>query len=123
MRSLPAFQPKLVRYRFDDRTIERLPMLRWRDFDLADISGLNFRKVGECLSRLEEIRTGKDGVAQGVDTSGSEGSDPGHTGLGRVERQTDREPHRFPEQPPEPVQCRRVSLQHQLHPPFVESPP
>ena len=52
---------KLVRYRFDDRTIERLLAVRWWEFDLAELSGLNFREIAECLPRLDEIRAVKDG--------------------------------------------------------------
>ncbi len=48
------------RYRFDDKTIERLLKVRWWDFELGDLSGLNFRKIHECLPRLEDIRARLD---------------------------------------------------------------
>lgn len=47
--------------RFDDRTIERLLKVRWWEFELSELSGLNFRDVQECLPRLEEIRASKGG--------------------------------------------------------------
>jgi acetyltransferase-like isoleucine patch superfamily enzyme len=47
---------KLVRYRFDERTIERLLAVRWWEFDLPELSGLNFRDVVDCLHILEEMR-------------------------------------------------------------------
>lgn len=47
---------KILRYRFDEKTIERLLRVRWWDFDLADLSGLDFRDVAGCLSRLEDLR-------------------------------------------------------------------
>ena len=47
------------RYRFDERTIERLLAVKWWEFDLLELSGLNFRNVSECLPRLEEIRSRK----------------------------------------------------------------
>ena len=50
---VPATVRKL---RFPERTIERLLKVRWWDFELKEMSGLNFREVEECLPRLEEIR-------------------------------------------------------------------
>ncbi len=53
---VPATVKKM---RFDERTIERLLKLRWWEFELSDLSGLNFRDVQHCLSRLEELRAKK----------------------------------------------------------------
>ncbi|HZT51888.1 MAG TPA: CatB-related O-acetyltransferase [Stellaceae bacterium] len=50
---------RVVRYRFDERTIERLLAVRWWEFELAELSGLDFRNVAACLPRLEEIRARK----------------------------------------------------------------
>jgi hypothetical protein len=44
------------RLRFDERTIERLLKVRWWDFELSELSGLDFRNPAACLSRLEEMR-------------------------------------------------------------------
>ena len=52
---------KVVRYRFSDKVIERLLKIRWWDFELSQLSGLNFRDVESILPRLEEIRaTGEE---------------------------------------------------------------
>ena len=47
---------RIVRYRFDEPTIERLLAVRWWEFDLGELSGLDFRDVAQCLPRLEELR-------------------------------------------------------------------
>jgi acetyltransferase-like isoleucine patch superfamily enzyme len=44
------------RYRFPERIIERLLAVRWWDFELKSLSGLNFREIDDCLPRLEELR-------------------------------------------------------------------
>lgn len=51
---------KIRRYRFDEKTIERLLEVRWWDFELPELSGLNFRNVQECLPRLEALRARRD---------------------------------------------------------------
>jgi acetyltransferase-like isoleucine patch superfamily enzyme len=48
------------RMRFPDATIERLQRLRWWDLPLPLLSGLPFRKIDECLDRLEDIRARYD---------------------------------------------------------------
>lgn len=48
------------RFRFDETTIERLLKVRWWEFDLSELSNLNFRDVKACLPRLEEIRARKE---------------------------------------------------------------
>ena len=50
---LPA---KIIRYRFDEKTIERLLAVRWWDFDLPKLSGLNFRNIDQVLPVLENMR-------------------------------------------------------------------
>ena len=47
------------RYRFQEKTIERLLRLKWWDLELAELSGLPFRDVERCLDRIEELRAGK----------------------------------------------------------------
>jgi acetyltransferase-like isoleucine patch superfamily enzyme len=55
---------KVRRMRFDDRTIERLLAVRWWEFELSELSGLDFRAVASCLPRLEEIRARCDAAAR-----------------------------------------------------------
>lgn len=58
--AIVAGVPATIRkYRFSERTIERLLAVRWWDLELPDLSGLNFRNVETCLDRLEEIRAAK----------------------------------------------------------------
>lgn len=47
------------RMRFPDKTIERLLRVRWWDLELSELSGLPFRDVEGCLSRIEEINARK----------------------------------------------------------------
>lgn len=47
------------RYRFAEKTIERLLRLKWWDLELSELSGLPFRDVERCLDRIEEIRAQK----------------------------------------------------------------
>jgi acetyltransferase-like isoleucine patch superfamily enzyme len=47
---------RLIRYRFPDRTIERLVAVRWWDLPLIRLSGLPFNDIEGCLDRLEEMR-------------------------------------------------------------------
>lgn len=51
---------KILRYRFNDKTIERLLNVRWWDFELSQLNGLDFRNVESCLSTLEELRAKHD---------------------------------------------------------------
>src|SRR5262249_3513134 len=44
------------RYRFPEKTIERLLRLKWLDLELSELSGLPCRDVERCLDRIEEIR-------------------------------------------------------------------
>ena len=55
--AIVAGVPATIRkFRFPEKTIERLLAVRWWDLDLKDLSGLNFRNIESCLSRLEDIR-------------------------------------------------------------------
>lgn len=47
---------RVKRFRFPDAVIERLLKVRWWDFELSELSGLPFRDVTTCLTRLEEMR-------------------------------------------------------------------
>lgn len=47
---------KIIRYRFDEKTIERLAAVRWWDLELPQLSGINFRDIQASLSQLEDIR-------------------------------------------------------------------
>jgi hypothetical protein len=50
---------QIKKYRFEHSVIERLLAVRWWEFGLADLSGLPFNNIDECLSILENIRTKK----------------------------------------------------------------
>jgi acetyltransferase-like isoleucine patch superfamily enzyme len=50
------------RYRFDEKIIERLLKVRWWEFELSELSGLNFRDIANCLPRLEEMRARRERV-------------------------------------------------------------
>ena len=44
---------RLIRYRFDDKTIERLLKVRWWDRDINEIVKLPFDDIEACLEKLE----------------------------------------------------------------------
>jgi acetyltransferase-like isoleucine patch superfamily enzyme len=44
------------RFRFPDKTIERLLRVRWWDLELPQLSGLPFRDIDRCLDMIEAIR-------------------------------------------------------------------
>ncbi len=46
----------IKRFRFPDKTIERLLRLKWWDLELSQLSGLPFRDIDRCLDLIEEIR-------------------------------------------------------------------
>ncbi len=47
---------KVIKYRFDDKTVARLLAVRWWELPDSDIAPLPFDDIGACLKRLEEIR-------------------------------------------------------------------
>ena len=57
---------KILRYRFSEAIIERLLAVRWWDFELPQLSGLNFRDVTGILPRLEEMRAADDEAGRGA---------------------------------------------------------
>ena len=46
----------IIRYRFNDNTIERLLAVKWWEMELSQLSGLPFRDIERCLEKLEEIK-------------------------------------------------------------------
>jgi hypothetical protein len=46
----------IKRFRFPDKTIERLLRVKWWDFELSQLSGLPFRDIDRCLDMIEAIR-------------------------------------------------------------------
>ena len=46
----------IKRFRFPERTIERLLKLKWWDLELSQLSGLPFRNIDRCLDMIEAIR-------------------------------------------------------------------
>ncbi len=44
------------KFRFPDKTIERLLRVKWWDLELEDLSGLPFRDVERCLDLIEEVK-------------------------------------------------------------------
>jgi hypothetical protein len=56
---------KIMRYRFGEKTIEKLLAVKWWDLELSELSGLPFRDVDRCADLIAEIRMKKkstDGV-------------------------------------------------------------
>jgi acetyltransferase-like isoleucine patch superfamily enzyme len=47
---------QVIRYRFPEKTIERLLRLKWWDLELSQLSGLPFRDIDRCLEMIEAIR-------------------------------------------------------------------
>lgn len=55
--AIVAGVPAVVkRFRFSEKTIERLLRLKWWDLELSQLSGLPFRDIDRCLDRIEAIR-------------------------------------------------------------------
>jgi tetrahydrodipicolinate N-succinyltransferase len=54
---------QIKRYRFSDKTIERLLRAKWWELELADLSELPFRDIERCLDAIEAIRAGKPAIA------------------------------------------------------------
>ena len=44
------------RYRFPEKTIERLLRVRWWELELSQLSGLPFRDVERCIDMIERIK-------------------------------------------------------------------
>lgn len=63
---------KTIRYRFDERTIDRLLAVRWWDMELSRLSGMPFREPIKCLAQLEDIRAEID--ASGIQAGGKGGA-------------------------------------------------
>src|SRR5262249_39721483 len=55
---------EVKRFRFPEQTVARLLRVRWWELELSALSGLPFRDVERCLSRLEEIRAAKGSPRQ-----------------------------------------------------------
>jgi len=47
---------KIIKYRFDEDTINKLEELKWWELDLKDIKHLDFANINECIKELEIIR-------------------------------------------------------------------
>lgn len=50
----------IKRFRFPERTIERLLRLKWWDLELSQLSGLPFRDIDRCLDMVEAIKAKSD---------------------------------------------------------------
>ena len=61
MAGVPA---KLKRYRFSEKTIERLLRVQWWDMELSQLSGLPFRNIEQCLTQIEEIKARDSGTGE-----------------------------------------------------------
>jgi acetyltransferase-like isoleucine patch superfamily enzyme len=46
----------IKRFRFPERTVERLLRLKWWDLELSQLSGLPFRDIDRCLDMIEAIK-------------------------------------------------------------------
>ena len=47
---------RVVKLRFDDKTVERLIDSKWHDYAFTDFNGLPFTRVHEFLDRLEDLK-------------------------------------------------------------------
>ncbi|WP_378952005.1 CatB-related O-acetyltransferase [Pelosinus sp. sgz500959] len=47
---------KIIRYRFDEKTIQELLMSSWWDKDILELDGLSFDNIHECLKKLKTSR-------------------------------------------------------------------
>jgi len=43
---------RVLRYRFDERTIERLTRLKWWRFDADSLLGVQFNQIDECIAQI-----------------------------------------------------------------------
>jgi acetyltransferase-like isoleucine patch superfamily enzyme len=50
---------QIKRYRFAEKTIERLLSVKWWELELSELSGLPFRDVERCIGMIEDIRARK----------------------------------------------------------------
>jgi len=50
----------IIRFRFSETTIKRLQEVKWWEFELSELSGLNFRDIQEILPILEDMRFQKE---------------------------------------------------------------
>lgn len=55
----------IKRFRFPERTVERLLRLKWWDLELSQLSGLPFRDIDRCLDMIEAIKAKSDLAAAG----------------------------------------------------------
>ncbi|MDH4572899.1 transferase [Salinicola acroporae] len=46
---------KIIRYRFPERTIEKLLALEWWRFDLPNVDGLDFANIDSCIEKLQSL--------------------------------------------------------------------
>jgi len=46
----------VLRFRFPEKTIERLLRVKWWELELAQLSGLPFRDIERCLDLIEAIK-------------------------------------------------------------------
>lgn len=44
------------RYRFPEKTVEKLLRVKWWELELSELSGLPFRDTDRCIAMIEEIR-------------------------------------------------------------------
>jgi acetyltransferase-like isoleucine patch superfamily enzyme len=45
---------KVLKYRFDEETIERLQKVQWWDMDVSDLKDISFDDISEALDQLED---------------------------------------------------------------------
>ena len=55
----------IKRFRFPERTVERLLRLKWWNLELSQLSGLPFRDIDRCLDMIEAIKAKSDLAAAG----------------------------------------------------------
>ena len=50
---------EIKRYRFSEKTIERLLEAKWWDLELSELSGMPFRDIDRCLDMIMQIKEDK----------------------------------------------------------------
>lgn len=50
---------KLIRYRFDEATIDRLMKLKWWEYSRRELAGVRFSDIHHAMDDLDRLRSGR----------------------------------------------------------------